>query len=85
MEEMHHSPDEFVDYLSYAFVVITTFLAVKENASQETDDPPPDPEDLFSVLVSVKSFIKFLSSHVISTTTIACAFPNSQRRWCLID
>ncbi|KAF9072540.1 checkpoint protein Hus1/Mec3 [Rhodocollybia butyracea] len=49
---------------------------MKEGASQETDDPPPDPEDMFSVLVSVKSFIKFLSSHVVSTTTIACVCQN---------
>ncbi|KAF8827750.1 hypothetical protein HHX47_DHR4000195 [Lentinula edodes] len=47
---------------------------MKERASQDdnADDPPPDPEHLFSVLVSVKSFLKFLSSHVVSTTTIAC-------------
>ncbi|KAE9401025.1 cell cycle checkpoint [Gymnopus androsaceus JB14] len=50
---------------------------MKEGASQEnTDDPLPDLEQLFSVLVSVKSFAKFLSSHVVSTTTIACICQN---------
>ncbi|KAH7873213.1 checkpoint protein Hus1/Mec3 [Lentinula edodes] len=51
---------------------------MKESASQDdnADDPPPDPEHLFSVLVSVRSFLKFLSSHVVSTTTIACICQN---------
>ncbi|KAJ4482252.1 checkpoint protein Hus1/Mec3 [Lentinula aciculospora] len=50
---------------------------MKEGASQDSaDEPPPDPEQLFSVLVSVKSFLKFLSSHVVSTTTIACVCQN---------
>ncbi|KAJ3868767.1 checkpoint protein Hus1/Mec3 [Lentinula novae-zelandiae] len=51
---------------------------MKEKASQDdnADDPPPDPEHLFSVLVSVRSFLKFLSSHVVSTTTIACICQN---------
>lgn len=54
---------------------------MKERASQDdnADDPPPDPEHLFSVLVSVKSFLKFLSSHVVSTTTIACEFSSDHR------
>lgn len=34
----------------------------------------PDPEKLFSVHVSIRSFIKFLNSHVVSTTTIACTW-----------
>lgn len=49
-------------------------------AQQPTDDgpdDPPDPDQLFSVLVSVRSFLKFLNSHVVSTTTIACL--------CLVD
>jgi len=32
----------------------------------------PDPEQLFGVLLSVRGFLKFLSSHVVSTQTIAC-------------
>lgn len=44
----------------------------------ETTHPPdeirdqPDPETLFSVLVSIRSFLKFLNSHVVSSSTIAC-------------
>ena len=33
-----------------------------------------DPDKLFTVIVSIKSFLKFLNSHVVSTTTIACAY-----------
>ncbi|KAJ3986570.1 checkpoint protein Hus1/Mec3 [Lentinula detonsa] len=49
---------------------------MKEGASQDSANESPDPEQLFSVLVSVKSFLKFLSSHVVSTTTIACVCQN---------
>ena len=35
---------------------------------------PPDPNQLFTVLISTRSFLKFLNSHVVSTTTIACEF-----------
>lgn len=31
-----------------------------------------DPEQFFTVLISVRSFLKFLNCHVVSTTTIAC-------------
>lgn len=46
---------------------------------QNVDPEPtekPDPEKVFSVLVSVRSFLKFLNSHVVSTTTIACICQN---------
>ena len=33
---------------------------------------PPDPNQMFTVLISTRSFLKFLNSHVVSTTTIAC-------------
>ncbi|KAH7912827.1 cell cycle checkpoint [Hygrophoropsis aurantiaca] len=36
----------------------------------------PDPDKMFSVLVSIRSFLKFLNSHVVSTTTIACICQN---------
>ncbi|KAJ2934071.1 hypothetical protein H1R20_g3023, partial [Candolleomyces eurysporus] len=44
-----------------------------EDGKQE-DDPEHerDPDKLFTVIVSIKSFLKFLNSHVVSTTTIAC-------------
>ena len=31
---------------------------------------------MFGVLISVKSFLQFLNSHVVSTTTIACEYRN---------
>ena len=58
---------------------VTPFLRVlqaQEGASQNTDADgeaeKPDPDHLFGVLISIKSFIKFLNSHVLSSTTIAC-------------
>ncbi|KDR78547.1 hypothetical protein GALMADRAFT_243966 [Galerina marginata CBS 339.88] len=39
--------------------------------NEDPDDEPPDPDKLFTVLISTKSFLKFLNSHVVSTTTIA--------------
>ncbi len=44
--------------------------------SQDDDEPdePRDPTRMYGVLVSIKSFLKFLNSHVVSTTTIACKF-----------
>ena len=40
------------------------------------DDPESernkDPERLYAVVVPIRSFLKFLNSHVVSTTTIAC-------------
>ncbi|KAJ7471073.1 checkpoint protein Hus1/Mec3 [Mycena latifolia] len=44
--------------------------------SQDPDADPLDPDALFSVLVSTRSFFKFLNSHVVSTTTIACICQN---------
>ncbi|KAF8071503.1 checkpoint protein Hus1/Mec3 [Lyophyllum atratum] len=41
------------------------------NTPQDLEDAP-DPNQLFTVLVSTRSFFKFLNSHVVSTTTIAC-------------
>ncbi|ESK85808.1 checkpoint clamp complex protein hus1 [Moniliophthora roreri MCA 2997] len=52
---------------------LTNPKMVREGASQEDpDNSPPDPNDVFGVLVATRSFVKFLNSHVISTTTIAC-------------
>ncbi|KIJ52433.1 hypothetical protein M422DRAFT_156646 [Sphaerobolus stellatus SS14] len=39
---------------------------------RDPDDEQRDPDTYATTLVSVKSFLKFLSSHVVSTTTIAC-------------
>jgi HUS1 checkpoint protein len=53
-----------------------SLLLAQEGASQNTDADgeaeKPDPDSLFGVLISIKSFIKFLNSHVLSSTTIAC-------------
>ena len=32
-----------------------------------------DPDQIYEVCLSLKGFVKFLHSHVVSTTTIACA------------
>ncbi|KAF8517677.1 checkpoint protein Hus1/Mec3 [Hysterangium stoloniferum] len=44
------------------------------------DEEPVEPEAYATTLVSVKSFLKFLSSHIVSTTTIACICHN----YCII-
>ncbi|RXW16902.1 hypothetical protein EST38_g8956 [Candolleomyces aberdarensis] len=46
----------------------------KTSEDKQEDDPEHerDPDKLFTVIVSIKSFLKFLNSHVVSTTTIAC-------------
>ncbi|KAG2031274.1 checkpoint protein Hus1/Mec3 [Suillus americanus] len=36
----------------------------------------PDPDKMFCVLVSIRSFLKFLNSHVVSATTILCLCHN---------
>ena len=41
---------------------------------------PPDPNQIFTVLISTRSFLKFLNSHVVSTTTIACEFLSQNMR-----
>jgi len=42
----------------------------QEDEQDANEDP--DPDQFFTVLVSIRSFLKFLNSHVVSTTTIAC-------------
>ena len=57
------------------YVIISTegSCTVRENGAP-TNGPRRnvEPEQMVGVLVSIKSFLKFLNSHVISTTTIAC-------------
>jgi len=52
------------------------FPGQTQTDEDDNSDPDPtenpDPETMFSVLVSVRSFLKFLNSHVVSTTTVAC-------------
>lgn len=50
-----------------------------ETQNNNPDNPVnkhPEPDKIFTVLLSIKSFLKFLNSHVVSTTTIACICQN---------
>lgn len=63
--------------LTYTLTPILMTILAQEGASQNTDadgeiNEKPDPDHLFGVLISIKSFTKFLNSHVLSSTTIAC-------------
>lgn len=58
----------------YIFSFSTSYAPLaREEEPTESQTAPSD--KMFRVLVSVKSFIKFLNSHVVSTTTIACECP----------
>lgn len=45
-----------------------------ESQGQESQEEreASDPERLFGVRLSIRAFLRFLSSHVVSTSTIAC-------------
>ena len=72
--------------LAHALTVILRHIAAKnrgptQEPSQVTqtqsdiavnDVPNVDTKRMYGVLVSIKSFVKFLSSHLVSTTTICC-------------
>jgi len=56
-------------------------ISSSDPKTQNTSDTEPDddeghdktdPDLMFSVLISIKGFLKFLNSHVLSSTTIAC-------------
>jgi HUS1 checkpoint protein len=51
-------------------------VSLKHDAAQDDEVGPnedaDDPDKLYTVLISTRSFLKFLNSHVVSTTTIAC-------------
>ncbi|TFK32501.1 checkpoint protein Hus1/Mec3 [Crucibulum laeve] len=53
-------------------VVFLLIMCSAQDDSTDEKEEPPDPNHFFSVFVSVRSFLKFLNSHVVSTTTIAC-------------
>ncbi|WVF66361.1 hypothetical protein IAT40_001101 [Kwoniella sp. CBS 6097] len=45
----------------------------QSNAVQEdNEEPPPPPEKMFSANVSIKGLLKFLTSHLVGGTAIAC-------------
>jgi HUS1 checkpoint protein len=46
------------------------------------DDEENDPEQMYTVLVSIKSFSKFLNVHSVCSTTIACALLYSLLQGC---
>ncbi|KAI0703846.1 checkpoint protein Hus1/Mec3 [Cytidiella melzeri] len=50
----------------------------KDGGTQEPSQASQahDVDEMFGVLISVKSFLQFLNSHVVSTTTIACICQN---------
>lgn len=50
----------------------THFISAAREPTDKDDENEHDPEKHFPVLVSTRSFLKFLNSHVVSTTTIAC-------------
>lgn len=55
----------------------TSRLSARDPNTQDPDNSEArDPTTLYGLLVSLKSIQKFLNSHVVSTTTIAC-------EWCL--
>ena len=61
-----------IDWQHVFFCVVT---APSQSQDDEDDtNEKPDPDHLFTVVVSIRSFLKFLNSHVVSTTTIACWF-----------
>jgi HUS1 checkpoint protein len=53
--------------------IVLYISTAQDNADNGDAEDTPDPEQLFTVLVSVRSFLKFLNCHVVSTTTIACS------------
>lgn len=50
--------------------------AATQDQTQSTEPEERDPGQMFGVYLSVRAFLKFLSSHVVSTTTIACICEN---------
>ncbi|KAJ2918194.1 hypothetical protein MD484_g2233, partial [Candolleomyces efflorescens] len=50
----------------------TTDDEEEKTDAEKEEDLERDPDKLFTVIVSVKSFLRFLNSHVVSTSTIAC-------------
>jgi HUS1 checkpoint protein len=81
MEQLHTSSDRYgaVPWpLSSSLPVFLSDSVAADGASQINDEDEaegrerPDPQQLFSVLVHTRSFLKFLNAHAVSKTTIAC-------------
>ncbi len=71
MEELYNSENEYDVLYNVAWLHAELIFAAREPADKD-DENEHDPEKHFPVLVSTRSFLKFLNSHVVSTTTIAC-------------
>jgi hypothetical protein len=63
-----------VPYCSLNELMVLCICIVPSQSQDDGDESggKVDPDHLFTVLVSIRSFLKFLNSHVVSTTTIAC-------------
>ena len=62
------SNDHFLNgYSSFSPILIAALIADDGEEGEEVD-----PQKWHHAIVSVKSFLQFLSSYVVSTTTIAC-------------
>ena len=59
-------------------LALTRWLAQEDNPDEPTEEAR-NPEELFTVLVSVRSFFKFLNSHAVSTTTVVCTWTTLTR------
>ena len=70
-----YDPTNYASNMLQAARALEQSQSQGQSQSQSTeDDEPPDPTKMYGILISVKSFLKFLNSHVVSTTTIACAY-----------
>lgn len=50
-------------------------VIVNQPTQESQEREPPDPDQWFGVQLSMRAFLKFLSSHVVSSATIACESP----------
>ncbi|WWC67135.1 uncharacterized protein I206_101042 [Kwoniella pini CBS 10737] len=47
-------------------------LQIPNSLANEDDQPPPPEDQMFTVSVAIKGFLKFLTSHLVGGTAIAC-------------
>ena len=55
------------------FRFIDSFGVLTDLADQDVD-PPPERDKMFATVVSIKGLLKFLSSHLVGGTAIACEY-----------
>lgn len=75
MDELYESKNEYVASFEIKSHIESWAMTdpTSENTQNEEEEQEKDPEEMFNVLILLRSFLKFLNSHVISTTTIACS------------